>query len=362
MGLLAAGSPNELEGWGAMVHRHEAFEQRGGEPALVATLYGPTGAGKSTLFRLLTGVPVPAGDDVRPVSYASVVVVPGRVVDRLDRLLPGFRLEPLREIEQLRRKENNGKVFHLPAANGEDGGPTLLLADVPDFNSVAEQNWEACQRMLERAEVVLFVTHTEAYADKRVFGEIARCCRLSAEMVFVLTKAAGREVAGKIWRDLVDTKIDRGRAPHAEAFAQTRADGRALHEFLAECPVYFSPRDRTPNLGDLQPLDEGRPPLTSLLRGLDAENLLLAGLVEPAWRAVGVCRGVLRQARDRAGELERDLAAADAEVNDVAARVAGSEFPVGRMMELLFDEARKNQTRLLRIVTAPFRLVGGALH
>ena len=49
---------------------------RGANLALVATLYGPTGAGKSTLCRLLTGVPVPAGDDVRPVSYASVVIVP----------------------------------------------------------------------------------------------------------------------------------------------------------------------------------------------------------------------------------------------------------------------------------------------
>src|SRR6266850_1298758 len=69
-------SLDTVDGWSAMVQRSEALQAQGRKPVLVATLYGPTGAGKSTLFRLLTGVPVPAGSDVRPVSYASVVVVP----------------------------------------------------------------------------------------------------------------------------------------------------------------------------------------------------------------------------------------------------------------------------------------------
>src|SRR5438105_4646740 len=56
--LRPTDSLESIEGWLAMVKRHDAFEHQGGEPALVATLYGPTGAGKSTLFRLLTGVQV----------------------------------------------------------------------------------------------------------------------------------------------------------------------------------------------------------------------------------------------------------------------------------------------------------------
>lgn len=350
--------PETLEGWAAMLRRHDAFEQQGGEPALVATLYGPTGAGKSTLFRMLTEVQVPAGDDVRPVSYASVIIVPERVndSDRLAQLLPSFRLEALHDVEQLRRPENNGKVFHLASAAMErSGGPMLLLADVPDFNSVAEQNWEACQKVLERAEVVVFVTHPESYADKRVFGEMARCCRLSAAIVFVLTKAPSPEAAKRIWKDLIESKINKGLGPHAEAFREERADGRALHDFLGQCPVYFSLRSKEPKLEELRPLVEGRPPITSFLQGMDADNLLLSGLVEPAWRAISSSRGILREARSRIEELERALKEADAPIAPLADRVAGSEFPVGRMMEILFEEAGYHQIKVLRIFTAPFR-------
>lgn len=75
----------------------DGFSSLGGREVLVATLYGPTGAGKSTLFRLLTGIPVPAGDEVRPVSYASALAVPSPLANKeaLCTILSGLEPVPL---------------------------------------------------------------------------------------------------------------------------------------------------------------------------------------------------------------------------------------------------------------------------
>lgn len=347
----------DVEGWSAMLKRQEALRRQGGRPVLVATLYGPSGAGKSTLFRLLTGVDVPAGNDVRPVSYASAVAVPQTLVQNgvVDSLFPGFRLEPLESTQQLRDKKNQGKLFPVAYSDAERQELPLVLADVPDFTTVEVGNWEQCRRMLERAEIVLFAVFSESYVNRDVIEELARCCQLAGRMAYLLTKTQSAEQARRIWDDLVLRKLTSEEQGLAAKFAQRRADGRTLLEFLAQAPVYHSPWREQPHIEDIQPLRPEDPPLESLLRGATGEDILLSGLLEPARWAVKGCRDVLAQVDDRIRELEDHLRKAEVPIAQAAERIAGSEFPIGRMMELVLEETRKHQGWMMRGLTAPFR-------
>jgi hypothetical protein len=364
---LRPNSPlGDLEGWQAMVQRHDAFREQGSKPVLVATLYGPTGAGKSTLFRLLTGIAVPAGDDVRPVSYACVVAIPDSLAQSggIERVFPGFQMELLANVEQLRCDRGcTTPVFWVPSSpQGKGEHLPLALADVPDFNSWHQANWAKAEQMMRRAEIVLFVVYREGYADDRVVRELARCCRLAARMAYVLTKTDKPEQASRIWSDLLG-KLGAGDTPHAQAFRDLRADGQTLHAFLSRCPVYYSPRTEPSRPLQVQPLTAESPPFASLLCGLDAENILLDGLLQPARRVVQQCRRISGEVAGRITELQHNLELANAAIQQKASWIAGSQFPVGRWMELVLEEARRHQNRLIRVLTKPgYWLRSGVRH
>jgi len=355
----------QVDGWQAMLQRFGAFQAQGRQPVLVATLYGPTGAGKSTLFRMLTGVDVPAGDVERPMSYACAVAVPGAwsQSDHLQSVFPRFELEPLVDPQQLRKPDDRtDRLFHVAyPAQCEDKELPLILADVPDFDSVAQQNWAKAEYMLQRAEVVVFLVYAEGYANETVVRELARGCRIAARLAYLFTKTPSADHARKKWEHLLET-LEKKQTLHGTSFQERRSDGRTLLEFLRQSPVYYSPRrdaPQAPCLEDVQGVYPETPPLNSLLRGLDAENLLLAGLLEPTGQVVQTCRRELGTVQQRIEELMARLAQAQKAAVDVAGRIASSEFPISRMMQLVLAEARKEQGWLIKGVTFPFKWIRG---
>ena len=149
----------------------------------------------------------------------------------------------------------------------------------------------------------------------------------------------------------------------SQGFQEKRADGRTLFDFLQTCPVYYSPRRESPTevtLADIQPM-AAAPPFTDLLHGLDAASMLFAGLTEPTRHVVDACRQELQQVHGRIQQLQRDLDNAAAPLHDIAAKIAASEFPISRLIELVIQQALSTQSRLRRATTAPFRLVNQTL-
>lgn len=348
---------DETDSFQAVRQRLDAVRTMGGKPVLVATLYGPTGAGKSTLFRLLTGVPVPAGSGVRPVSYGSAIAVPPRLNDplKLHGLFPHFDLQALESPDDLKDKASaTGRVFHTCAPRLPDDGFALVVADVPDFNSVEKANWDKAERMLERAELVLFVATSETYADHKVMQELHRCCRLAGRLAYVLTKK-DRKNAKDIWHDLTTAKTVAGSTID---FQQKRLDGRTLQEFLTQSAAYYSPHSDDPRLEHVDVLRDGSPEFKSLLHGLDAERILTSGLLEPARGVQSESAALLKERQATIDRLKADLAIAWGYAPERAKVIARSEFPIGRFLQVLIDESQKQQRPWLRYVTTPFRLVG----
>ncbi|MGL5096238.1 MAG: hypothetical protein ACRDD1_11655, partial [Planctomycetia bacterium] len=358
--LPDAPSLDELPGWRATAARYDALHLQQGLPVLVATLYGPTGAGKSTLFRLLTGVDVPAGEFPRPMSYACAAAVPDAYGDEstLAAVFPGFRMERMDAPDRLRLPDERLDRLLFTTYQSESFDPgalPLVLVDVPDFNSVETTNWEKAERVLRRADVVLFVVYGNGYADRRTIDELARCCRTAGALAYLFTKV-DPNIAGQMWDDL------RRKTAGLAAFQEPRADGRTLARFLADCPAYVSPLQSRPALAAISTLSDGAPTFTSLVAGLDGRAVVFASLATPA---VDLARAVKPQAAQVRREAERLTVllerAAAAVRRSVAEPVAYGQFPAGRVLQLIREVSKETQNSVSRFLLSPFQTAAGFL-
>ncbi|MEX0742261.1 MAG: hypothetical protein WD079_05640, partial [Phycisphaeraceae bacterium] len=340
-------------GWRALRERYTVWAGRKGEPVLVCVIYGPTGAGKSTFFRMLTGCDVPAGGTLRPMSYVGCVAIPGAFIDRnedLASLFPENQLRRLEEPDQLRDRHCPPDVLYwMPYLRPSPDAPGLppVIADVPDFNSVEHANWEKAARMLDRAEAVLFLTYDESYKNRDTVQHLEQCCRRAGYLAFVMTKSEP-DVATEKWADLLD------HVSTSDAFAARRHDGKTLHEFLANCPVYASPRahpDEQPSLDEVVPLRAGDPPLRSLLHGLDQQRIVRAGLIQPAMEAITLARQQIDRAAHQRDMLQRRLDAISHRTYEEAERLATNIFPVGQFLKVFMQTVRARQGRVQRTIT-----------
>ncbi len=117
-------------------------------PLLVA-LVGPTGAGKSTVFNTIAGSAASETGVLRPTTRVAVVLV--HPDDR-----PAVATGALARVpaDQLRFVEDDSIE------------PGLVLVDAPDIDSVEHLNRELADRLVEAADLALFVTTATRYADR----------------------------------------------------------------------------------------------------------------------------------------------------------------------------------------------------
>ena len=336
--------------WRAMNQRPREFVERGGKPILVGTMFGPTRAGKSTVFNLLTGLHAPTGV-TGPISRQCSVAVPDSlaVPETVRSLFPGY--EPVRLDDPkwvCDPKYPNETLFYetcqMPATQA---GIELVLADVPDFNSVAQENWAKAEKMLSRAEVVVFLTYPEGYIDDRVISQLREACLRAGALAYLITKTT-REDAAAIWEHLF-LQIETN-ARISELFRERRkSDGLSLREFLGRVRVYFSEPSGTPLLRHIQPLRGSDPPFISLLAGLDGGRILLSSLIEATSAGEQLCREILGAAEERERELRARIEKATEPIAAEAQGIAGTEFQFGRMLAILIEVAHEAQPKWLRV-------------
>ena len=116
---------------------------------LLVLLVGPTGAGKSTVFNTIAGHGASETGVLRPTTRVAAVLVHP---DDREALIDGTfaRIAP----SQLRFIED-------PSI--ERG---LVLVDAPDIDSLEHANRELADRLVEAADLCLFVTTATRYADR----------------------------------------------------------------------------------------------------------------------------------------------------------------------------------------------------
>jgi 50S ribosome-binding GTPase len=151
--------------------RHLRVRVRSLDAPLIVLLLGPTGAGKSTIFNSIAGRPLSATGVLRPTTRSVIVLA-----SRDDRAAlaegPLSGLDP----DQVR------------IVGDETATLGLAVVDAPDVDSVEHANRALADRLVEAADLCVFVTTAARYADRVPWEVLARVRARGLPLVVVVNR------------------------------------------------------------------------------------------------------------------------------------------------------------------------------
>lgn len=277
---------------------------------LLAVVGGSTGAGKSTLVNALVGRPVTRAGAVRPTTRQPMLI---------HHPMDGVAFEGTRVLPHLARvrgqlastKPAISRSTLDPGAAGvsssdpDSGEPThslvlladegisrgIALLDAPDIDSVSEENRKLAGQLLAAADLWLFTTTANRYADAVPWELLVEAGRREITVAVVLDRVP-HGVADEILPDLKRMLGDHG---------------------LGEAPIFVIPEAPLNAAGMLPAGTVDR--LQRWLADLAADS---AARAEVARRTVG---GALRQVADRGVDIAEDVAAQEVAAGQLRADV-----------------------------------------
>lgn len=128
---------------------------------------GPTGSGKSTLINSLTRLDLSSAGVIRPTTRRPVI------------LCHPDRSDDYATIDGVECEVVSGEAPALEA---------MTLVDTPDIDSTARQHREMAERVIDGADVVVFIASALRYADDVPWQVLRRARARGAEVVHVLNR------------------------------------------------------------------------------------------------------------------------------------------------------------------------------
>ena len=150
---------------------HVRVRARSLDAPLVVLLLGPTGAGKSTLFNTIAGRAASPTGVLRPTTRTAIV------------LAHPDDAGALREGTLARIERGRLRIEADPSV-----APGLALIDAPDIDSVEHANRELADRLVEAADLCLFVTTATRYADRVPWLVLGRVRERGLPLVVVVNR------------------------------------------------------------------------------------------------------------------------------------------------------------------------------
>lgn len=149
------------------------------EAPVLAVVLGSTGSGKSTLVNSLAQALVSEVGALRPTTRAPVIWTrhPERYQDRYqDQFLTGYSTRPNAE-RPLRVVAGEDRLLE-----------NLSVLDAPDFDSVVEENRDMAEDLLAVADLCVFVTTAQRYADAVPWDFLRQAHRRGLPLLFVVNR------------------------------------------------------------------------------------------------------------------------------------------------------------------------------
>lgn len=136
---------------------------------LLIGLVGGTGVGKSTLMNALAQEQIASVSHRRPHTERVLIYRHARC------LVP----------QSLKR----GEGLFTEVIHGADAVRHVIMADLPDFDSLVPEHRERVLAFMEHLDLVLWVTTPEKYADGRFYEMLLQAPKARRNFAFVLNKA-----------------------------------------------------------------------------------------------------------------------------------------------------------------------------
>jgi hypothetical protein len=326
------------------------FSYKEGNGCLWIALLGGTGTGKSTLFNLICGDSLSATGVERPKTTGPVAYA-HRECDIEDGFpFASIAIERTSAVADASRPVT-GSPGHLVVLEHErDDFVHLIWVDAPDVDSVAERNREIAADLCLLADVIVFVTSQEKYADEipsKVLGRMIRderSCFLVVNKVQpgfgkadVIELLRGQEIVvaeNRTWA------LPRAPSAPAEWLSEDSSFRAFFADLLTELATEAASERRTMEQVRLgRKLGEELAALTGLLRAEDlaAQEWLarLSALYDQT------TQGFLANEKDRFSERSRDYL--KAEIRKLFAK---------------YDVLARPRRAIQQIVLTPLRLLG----
>ncbi|MCM3686712.1 dynamin family protein [Kocuria rosea] len=248
---------------------------------LLAVVGGSTGAGKSTLVNAIVGHPVTRSGAIRPTTRQPILIHHPRDAEAFStqRVLPHLSRIHARKVTPAGSgAADTSSPRSLPGT--ADGQALVLLAepripegvallDAPDVDSISDENRRLAGQLLAAADLWLFVTTANRYADAVPWR--------------LLVEAAQRDITVAVVLDRVP--------PGLEAEIQEDLGRMLAEQGLADAPVFVVPESPLNETGMLPP-----PVVAPVVDYLAALGRDAAARSEIARRTLG---GAVRSIADR---------------------------------------------------------------
>ncbi|MFL6184227.1 MAG: GTPase [Actinomycetes bacterium] len=282
------------------------------EAPLVCILLGSTGAGKSSLLNGLAGAPISPSGVVRPTTMRPVVLLaPGQV----DAFMAGKVLAALADADRLQLAIHD-RAF-----------PEIALVDAPDVDSVEAQNRRTAEELLQAADLCLFVTTAQRYADAVPWEFLHQAKARGVPLLVVVNRLPRRETDQR-------AILDDARRRFEEAGLGTAGPGGRDLPMLGVAEGARDPTTDGLEAGAIEPVRRA-------LADLSADTGALTAVKAQALR--GALAGLPAATDEVAADLEADRRRADAlrapvqraydgEQRRLQDRLAGGEFLRGEVM------------------------------
>jgi GTP-binding protein EngB required for normal cell division len=158
---------------GAVCERTRGRLGHGTHHAVVA-IAGPTGGGKSTLFNALAGGELSPPGLRRPTTAAATAAVWGPDVEPLLRWLEISRAHPA--------------PLQAAVPDADDPLDGLVLVDLPDHDSIERSHQLEMERLTDLADLLLWVTDPQKYADASVHAYLRNLAGQDAAIIVALNQ------------------------------------------------------------------------------------------------------------------------------------------------------------------------------
>jgi hypothetical protein len=189
---------------------------------LLAVVGGSTGAGKSTIVNALVGSPVTRSGVIRPTTRQPILVHSPADAGWFasNRILPGLarvrgRLASATETASTAGDAPDAsRIGELVLLADERVPPSVALIDAPDIDSVADENRALAAQLLAAADMWIFVTTANRYADAVPWALLDDAAARSITVSVVLNRVppgAAEEVREDLGRMLAERGL--GGAP-----------------------------------------------------------------------------------------------------------------------------------------------------
>lgn len=192
------------------------------EAPLTVVVGGSTGAGKSTLVNTLMGTPVSRSSALRPTTRQPILLYRAEDSEYLtpERFLPTLERQEMPTISETSPHQSDqelpGAEHHLQdtlisvQTSALPRGITLI--DAPDIDSVSDENRRLANELLSAADLWLFVTTANRYADAVPWDLLHRAAQRNIAVAVVLNRVP-EGAAGEIESDLMRMLTEAGITP-----------------------------------------------------------------------------------------------------------------------------------------------------